>query len=498
MLNALNVSAIRSCWNGREDASQRDEPKPCRARLEEATAYPSGIHSGIGTRPARAGKLRQMGVAMSLSAGQRRIFWITWIAYAGFYLCRKNLSVVLPLLNHVSGLDALQLANIVFGYSVFYAIGQFGCGPLSDRIGAKRVVGAGLLLAVASNLLMGVHASLMWLLIFGCLNGAAQSTGWSGLVKTMAIWFSGSNRGIVMGWWSTNYVLGGFLATAFATWAVVQPWLLPQLGWRRGFWFPALLLLAVTVLFLSGAKEAPESVDLPAGMGTGPVRLETVRSNWSALAGLLRKPSLWMVSISYFFLELCRYALMFWLPLYMVNRLRYSLQASGYLSSLYELIGIAGAVLAGYASDRFSQSRRAPVSAIMLCGFGVILLCEPALTHFGLLGTAVAISMAGVFSFGPDTLLSGAGAQDIGEPKAAATASGLVDGIGHLGAIFSPYVVVYVSERYGWDRLFFVLAGAAFLSAVSLMPIWGLRPDIAVEPRLDETKLPRAAYAATE
>ncbi len=439
-----------------------------------------------------------MGVSMSLSAGQRRIFWITWVAYAGFYLCRKNLSVVLPLLNHVSGLDALELANIVFGYSVLYAIGQFGCGPLSDRIGAKRVVGAGLLLAVASNLMMGVHASLMWLLIFACLNGAAQSTGWSGLVKTMAIWFSGSNRGIVMGWWSTNYVLGGFLATAFATWAVVQPWLLPQLGWRRGFLFPALLLLAVAVLFLSGAKETPERADLPDSIESTPVRLETLRPNWSALAGLLRKPSLWMVSISYFFLELCRYALMFWLPLYMVNRLRYSLQASGYLSSLYELIGIVGAVLAGYASDRFSQSRRAPVSAIMLCGFGVILLCEPLLTRFGLLGTAVAISMAGVFSFGPDTLLSGAGAQDIGEPKAAATASGLVDGIGHLGAIFSPYIVVFVSQRYGWDRLFFVLAGAAFLAAAALMPIWGLRPSLASESALQETTLQQAAYAASE
>src|ERR1700733_6546909 len=118
--------------------------------------------------------------SMSLSAGQRRIFWITWITYAGFYLCRKNLSVVLPLLNNVSGLRSIDLANIVFGYSVLYAIGQFGCGLLSDRIGAKRVVGAGLLLAAGSNILMGAHASLIWLLIFACLNGAGQSTGWSG------------------------------------------------------------------------------------------------------------------------------------------------------------------------------------------------------------------------------------------------------------------------------------------------------------------------------
>jgi sugar phosphate permease len=425
---------------------------------------------------------------MSLSAGQRQIFSITWLAYAGFYLCRKNLSVVLPLLNHSSGLGNVELANIVFGYSVLYAIGQFAWGPLSDRIGAKRVVGAGLLVAAASNLLMGMQGSLIWLLMFACLNGAAQSTGWSGLVKTMAVWFPGDNRGIVMGWWSTNYVLGGFLATTFATWVVVQSWLLPQLGWRRGFLFPALLLLGIALLFLAAAKEAPKRSDSAAAAEDASVHLVSLRSNWSALAGLLRKPSLWMVSISYFFLEMCRYALMFWLPLYMVNRLRYGLQASGYLSSLYELIGIAGAVLAGYASDRFSQSRRAPVSAIMLGCFAVVLVLEPALTRFGLAGTAVAISLAGVFSFGPDTLLSGAGAQDIGEARAAATASGLVDGIGHLGAIFSPYVVVFVSRRYGWDHLFFVLSGAAFLAAAVLMPIWNLRPSLRRDAALGEMR----------
>ncbi len=440
----------------------------------------------------------RIGAGMSLSTGQRQIFLVTWITYAGFYLCRKNLSIVLPMLNRVSGLRSIDLANIIFGYSLFYAVGQFGCGPLSDRIGAKRVVGAGLLLVVVSNILMGAHASLIWLLAFACLNGAGQSTGWSGLVKTMAIWFSGGNRGIAMAWWSTNYVLGGFLATAFATWAVVQPWLLPELGWRRGFLLPALLLLAITAVFLIGAKETPDEADLPPEIQYNAAAIHTVHSNWSVLAALLCKPSLWLVSISYFFLELCRYALMFWLPLYMVNRLKYGLQTSGYLSSLYELIGILGAVLAGYISDRFNQSRRAPVSAVMLCGFGVVMMFEPALTKFGLIGTALAISFAGIFSFGPDTLLSGAGAQDIGEPRAAATASGLVDGIGHLGAIFSPYAVVFVSERYGWDSLFFLLAGAAFLAGAALIPIWNLRPQAQTGYPLVEQASEPVACAAGE
>jgi sugar phosphate permease len=121
------------------------------------------------------------------------------------------------------------------------------------------------------------------------------------------------------------------------------------------------------------------------------------------------------------------------------------------------------------------------------------MLFEPAMSKYGLVGTAIAISMAGIFSFGPDTLLSGAGAQDIGEPKAAATASGLVDGIGHLGAIFSPYVVVYVSGRYGWDRLFLVLAGAAFLAGAVLLPIWNLKPSCQEVVPLEDEALQQTA-----
>jgi sugar phosphate permease len=429
---------------------------------------------------------------MNLTVGQRKTFAVTWITYAGFYLCRKNLSIALPLLAGVAGLRSIQLANIVFGYSLLYAIGQFGFGFLSDRIGPKRVVGAGLLLIVGSNIMMGLHASVMWLLLFACLNGVGQATGWSGLVKTMANWFSYENRGIVMAWWGTNYVLGGFLATAFATWAVAEHSLLPQLGWARGFLFPALLLSVITLLFLVHVKDTPTQMIPYVGQREDSPIDKLDRTSWTDLRALLCKPSLWTIGISYFFLELCRYALMFWLPYYMVRQLRYGVAAAGYLSSLYELVGIAGALLAGYISDRFNQSRRAPVSAVMLCGLGLVMLFQPILARSGLVGLGFVISLAGLLSYGPDTLLSGAAAQDIGETRAAATASGLIDGIGHLGALFSPYVVISISERYGWDRLFLVFAGTAFLAGLVLLPLWNLKASSNAinhfnEPVLQET-----------
>jgi sugar phosphate permease len=79
-----------------------------------------------------------------LSQAQRswrwRIFAVTWLAYAGFYLCRKNLSVTMPLLSEDLGYSNLQLANIFFGYSLLYALGQFGFGVLADRFGSRLIV----------------------------------------------------------------------------------------------------------------------------------------------------------------------------------------------------------------------------------------------------------------------------------------------------------------------------------------------------------------------
>ena len=56
---------------------------------------------------------------------RRRIFAVTWLTYAGFYLCRKNFAVAMPILAEKLGSTTLDFATVIFIYSLFYAIGQF-------------------------------------------------------------------------------------------------------------------------------------------------------------------------------------------------------------------------------------------------------------------------------------------------------------------------------------------------------------------------------------
>ncbi|UCE50119.1 MAG: MFS transporter [Phycisphaerales bacterium] len=93
-----------------------------------------------------------------------RVCAISWLAYAGLYLCRKNFSIAMPLLNRDLGFTKDNFALVLFLYSLFYALGQFYNGFLSDRFGPRLVVGFGLFLSILASVFMGFSAAL---LLFG-------------------------------------------------------------------------------------------------------------------------------------------------------------------------------------------------------------------------------------------------------------------------------------------------------------------------------------------
>jgi OPA family sugar phosphate sensor protein UhpC-like MFS transporter len=225
------------------------------------------------------------------------VFAGTWLGYAGFYLCRKNFSVLMPLLSADLLFTKEDLANLIFFYSVAYAIGQFAFGVLADRFGAKVIVAGGMLVSALCNLLMSGATAFSFFLLLQCCNGLAQSCGWPGLVKITAAWFDPQRRGVLMAWWTTNYALGGVIATIIAT-ALATGDVLPFLGWRRGAAGPALLLILVATVFLALVKERPSSEDSQ----------ERTGSPW---VEVLRCPNIWSIAVCYFCLKLMRYAFLF-------------------------------------------------------------------------------------------------------------------------------------------------------------------------------------------
>jgi len=430
-----------------------------------------------------------------------RIFAVTWLAYAGFYFCRKNFSVAMPLLKEELGFTDDDLKWIIFAYSLTYMLGQFLSGVLSDRLGPRRVVGLGMVVAMAANLLMGFYATVLLLLVLGVVNGGAQSTGWSGTVKNMAPWFSRGERGVVMAWWATCYVLGSFLATRFAAWSISSAAPFEDWGWRRVFWLPAAILAGIALLYILLTKNCPTDAGLPELEEVHPEAIHenrasnaNDRSKNSGLADILEvlgHSAVWITGAMYFLLKLTRYAILFWTPLYLVEHLGMDKVAAAKTSSWYELIGFLGVVFAGYASDKLFSARRFPVGSLMLLGLAVVCYFEPTLIQWGEYGPALAMGLMGFMTYGPDTLMTGAGAMDIGTSRCAATAAGVINGMGSCGQLLSPFVVVFMKSTYGWDSVFYLFVGCAVLGSLLLATKWnfgGTRVEPSREGNLGNSK----------
>jgi sugar phosphate permease len=258
-----------------------------------------------------------------------------------------------------------------------------------------------------------------------------------------------------MGVWSTCYQVGGIAATALATFA------LAKLGWRSAFFVPALGLAVVALLVLWGIPQAP--VDASSHSD------RALASPWGPLRTVLRMPLLYSYGACYFCIKLIRYSLLFWLPFYLHTAIGFDEIESGYLSTGFEVGGVLGCIVVGYLSDRSTRSRAA-VAAVALVGLAVAVFVYAAVHSQAALWNFGALAVIGALLFGPDALISGAAAQDAGGPEAAATAAGMVNGLGSTGALLQGAVTAGVQQAFGWHGLLHVFVGLSLLASLCLVP----------------------------
>ncbi len=417
-----------------------------------------------------------------------QIFGITWLAYAGFYLTRKSFSVAKIELAKpdVMGLSNGDMSRIDGAFLMAYAIGQFACGIAGDKFGTRRVVLAGMLGSVIAAAAMGASSLT---LAFGALffiQGLCQSTGWAPLSKNLGNFFSRRERGVVMGLWCSNYAVGGLIASIYAGY-VGQ-----RFGWRYAFLIPALTLLAIWVLFLFLQRNRPEDVGLPPvevyhnENPDVPLPEEATHpepeGSWKVILDVLRNPIVLLLAAVYFCLKPARYAILFWGPKYINDKLGTGMAASGFLSAMFELAGPFSVIVAGFVSDKIFGSRRMPVSIICLALLAVVLFFLDKLpaTRWMLGGC---LFLIGMLTYAPDSLISGTATVDFGTKKGASTASGLVNGFGSVGAVVGGTLPGFVHQRWGWQGVFTVLAIAVLAATLLLLPKWNALPAEAKPPQ---------------
>ena len=135
----------------------------------------------------------------------------TYFAYAGFYLVRKVFPLCKTTLERDYGIGFDGVANIWTAYLVGYMAGQFICSFIGRKWGPRLLLLGGLGTSIAINVYFGFASSYFEFLAFMLFNGLVQAAGWPGAVGGIAEWLRRKERGTIMGFWSTNYLVGNIV-----------------------------------------------------------------------------------------------------------------------------------------------------------------------------------------------------------------------------------------------------------------------------------------------
>jgi sugar phosphate permease len=399
------------------------------------------------------------------------LFTATWLSYAGFYVCRKVYAVVKHPLKVQFGFSDEQIAAPWTIYLICYMLGQFVAAWLGRRMESRRVLAFGMSLAAGSNLVLGLlvdshrASAFVWMCVTMGIHGVSQATGWPHNVALFANWTRRSERGTLFGIWGTCYQLGGVAGKGLAG------FLLGWLGAAWSFFGSSLVLFAITAVFVVLAHERPQSVGLSLEDGAEPDAPAADSGGARQPAADVLPPgftaSIIAMGSIYFGFKFLRYALDSWSALILGEHFRLSPDIAAYLSSVFDWIGLLGVIVAGYWSDRLPGSRRTPVIFYMTCG---CLFFTVVMWLIGLSSAAAFVVLLGLIGFlqlGPDALLSGACAMDLGNRRQAALAAGVINGCGSVGPIVQEPLIAWIKQTSGLDAVFLLLVAVGLVTTTA-------------------------------
>ena len=134
--------------------------------------------------------------------------------------------------------------------------------------------------------------------------------------------------------------------------------------------------------------------------------------------------------------------------------------------------GIAGAYLAGWATDRLFGGRRVPVIVALLGTLGLLTLVYDTVIQWGLAASIVMLFLVGFCIFGPQVLLVGTLPTDLARRGTAAAAAGFVNFMGYMGAAVGNQLTGQLAQHHGWPVAVRFWAGCALAGALVIACLW--------------------------
>uniref|UniRef100_A0A669BAQ3 Glucose-6-phosphate exchanger SLC37A2 n=1 Tax=Oreochromis niloticus TaxID=8128 RepID=A0A669BAQ3_ORENI len=416
------------------------------------------------------------------------ILVLTFLFYTAYHLSRKPISIVkselhrncsniiqpkdINITNNVTWCDWPPFDQdnyqTLFGvldncFLVAYAIGMFFSGIFGERLPLRYYLSIGMLMSGLFTCLFGlgfywnIH-SLGYYAFVQVMNGLVQTTGWPAVVACVGNWFGKGKRGFIMGVWNSHTSVGNILGSLIAGVFV-------STAWGLSFIVPGIIIACTGVLCFFFLVESEFQRELLISSASCKLQNEAI-----SFLGALCIPGVVEFSLCLLFAKLVSYTFLYWLPLYISNVAHFEAKEAGDMSTLFDVGGILGGILAGLVSDY--TGGRATTCCVMLVVAAPMLFLYNYIGQRSLGTTIGMLLLCGALVNGPYALITTAVSADLGtheslkgNARALSTVTAIIDGTGSIGAALGPLLAGVISPS-GWNNVFYMLISADVLACL--------------------------------
>jgi predicted MFS family arabinose efflux permease len=365
----------------------------------------------------------------------------------------SKMSPALPLLTEEFGLSLIATGWLVSTFNTIALASAIFFGMFCDRVGALRFCLSGLACMVAGGLLGVVAPSSAWIIVSRIAEGAGYVAVLVSAPSLIAAATAPPQRGLAFGLWGTHMPIGGVAVL------LASPLLFPAYGWRAVWILVAVFAAGVMALL---AIQSRRFTGMQAGT---PRSLASVRAS-------LAQPVPWLLGIAFAVYTLQFYAVMIWLPTYLLQTRSTDAMTAALLTALFVLANAFGNMMGGWLMHRNN-----PRGLIIGVTFAITTLAFLGIFSHGLPdGARFACVLAYGFVTGsiPPAVLSG-GVRYARSPSEAGSIQGLIVQVSNVGIFCGPpLLAAAVTHGGGWDAALWVILAAAAIGLAAAFAIMRL------------------------
>ena len=390
------------------------------------------------------------------------------------YLDRATLAVANEYIRADLGLSLGQMGLLLSAFSWSYALCQLPVGALVDKVGPRWLLGGGLVVWSLAQAAGGFASTFGYFVLARIALGIGEAPQFPAAARVVSNWFPARARGTPTGVYNSASPLGVALAPL-----VLAP-LIAATSWHWAFFVTGAMGLIAAVVWAALYRDpvraeltAAERAYLDVDTATAATAAAAApKGGFAAWLALFRYRVTWGMMLGFFGSVYLNWVYLTWLPGYLRTERHMDLAYAGIAASVPFMCGFAGALIAGWASDRVARASTSPVrgrrNAVVASTLGMVVFTIPAALVDSNVVAVACIAIV-IFLANASSACAWSLATVAAPPSRVASLGALQNFGGFLGGALAPILTGYIAQT--WSFVPALLAGAAiaFMGAMSYL-----------------------------